>query len=159
MEQAMKVIEYYGDRWKIEEAHRLLKTKGFDIESTELESGTKIRKLLLLGMEASIKVMQLKAARSKESKMKLKAVFSTVEIKCMEKLNIDLEGKTDKQKNPFNKNSLSWGSWIIARLGGWKGYSSQRPAGTITFKRGLERYEEIFLGYKIALDLKDVYKR
>ena len=53
-DNAVELIECYTTRWYIEEAFRLLKTVGFDIESTELESGSVIRKLLIMAMEASI---------------------------------------------------------------------------------------------------------
>ena len=37
-----------------------------------------------------------------------------------------MEGKTEKQKNQLPRNQLSWAAWVIARLGGWKGYQSQK---------------------------------
>jgi hypothetical protein len=46
--------------------------------------------------------------------------------------------------------------WLIARLGGWKGFPSQRPPGVITLYEGWCRFFNIFDGWAIA---KDVYKR
>jgi hypothetical protein len=66
------------------------------------------------------------------------------------------EGKTEKQKNPYPRNNLAWAAWIIARLGGWKGYASQRPPGVIIFHDGWMRFHDILDGWRIA---KDVYKR
>jgi hypothetical protein len=54
--------------------------------------------------------------------------------------NEKVEGKTEKQKNPYRKNSMSWASWLIARLGGWNGYSSESPPGPITMLRGLQKF-------------------
>jgi hypothetical protein len=45
---------------------------------------------------------------------------------------------------------------MIARLGGWKGYASQRPPGVITLRDGWVRFRNIFQGWKVA---KDVYTR
>ena len=149
-EDALELIDCYAKRWVIEEAHRLLKTKGFDIESSELESGRSIRKLLILGMEASIKVMQLKAAREGQSGHKTIEIFKDEEIKFLDLLNQKLQGKTEKLKNPHSKEKLGWASWIIARLGGWKGYQAQRPPGTIMFKRGLDKFYDQYEGYLIA---------
>ena len=40
---------------------------------------------------------------------------------------------------------------VIARLGGWSGYRSQKPPGKTTLVDGLKRFEAIFLGWKTAL--------
>jgi len=117
------------------------------------------RKLLILGMEASVKVMQLKAAREGESEVKTDEVFSKEEILFLEVLNQKLQGQTEKLRNPHLKENLAWASWIIARHGGWKGYQSQRPPGTITFKRGLESYYQRHEGFLAALEFRDMCKR
>ncbi|MHC6204695.1 hypothetical protein ACYULU_16060 [Breznakiellaceae bacterium SP9] len=46
-------------------------------------------------------------------------------------------------------------TWIIARLGGWKGYKSRRPAGVITLRDAWVRFHPIYAGWPIV---KDVYK-
>jgi hypothetical protein len=74
----------------------------------------------------------------------------------MEDILPRFEGKTEKLKNPFPKDNLSWATWIISRLGGWKGYSTQRPPGVITLRDGWLRFYNIYEGWTIA---KDVYKR
>lgn len=159
IDQAIEIISYYKARWNIEEMFRIFKTEGFNIEATELESGRSIRKLLLLIMDASIKIMQLKSARDGLSLIDIKQVFTKREIECLKVLNDQYQGVTEKLKNPHTINSLSWASWIIARIGGWKGFKSQRPPGTITFKRGLERFKDMYVGYKLSFEIKDVYKR
>jgi hypothetical protein len=67
-----------------------------------------------------------------------------------------LEGKTEKQKNPYRKEELAWVVWIIARQGGWKVYSKNRPPGVITLYDGWTRFQNIFTGW---LSAKNVYKR
>ena len=61
-----------------------------------------------------------------------------------------LEGKTQKQKNPFRPESLAWASWVIARLGGWTGYASERPPGPITMHNGLTQFAAIAQGFALA---------
>ncbi len=159
IEKAIDLLECYRTRWHIEEAFRLLKTEGFNIESSELESGKSIRKLLLIAMEASVKIMQLKAVRDGDEDEVIHDYFTAGEVEYIEKLNEELEGESAKLRNPYLPHTLSYASWVIARLGGWKGYKSQRPPGTITYKIGLERFEISFFGYKIAMQSKDVCKR
>jgi hypothetical protein len=45
----------------------------------------------------------------------------------------------------------AWATWIIARLGGWSGYRSQKPPGISTLVCGLRQFESFFQGWKLAL--------
>ena len=82
--------------------------------------------------------------------------FSEEEIECIEMHCSNLEGKTQKQKNPYPKSSLRYATWVIARLGGWKGYTSERKSGITTLWIGIEKFYNIFIGWQHA---KDVYTR
>jgi len=149
VEQALKIISIYEKRWKIEVYFKHLKSDGFDIESTQLTKGKSIRKLILLVMQAALKVEQLKAARNGEGEIRVEDVFQPQEIACLEKLNQRVSGKTKIQQNPYPPDHLSWASWIIARLGGWTGYNKTRPPGTKTFIHGLQQFEAITIGFQI----------
>lgn len=155
-EKAIEIIHCYAQRWRIEELFKLLKSDGFGIESTELTKGKCIRKLLLFTMKSSIKILQLKSARSGKSSIKVIEIFNTKEIECLQQLCEKLNGNTEKQQNPHNEESLSWATWIIARLGGWKGfYEKSRPPGNKTLVWGIERFDAIMIGYNIS-KIKDV---
>lgn len=156
LKDAKEIIDIYKSRWHVEEMFRLMKTEAFDIESSELEKPENLFKLGVLVMEASLLIKQLKAVREEESKIRVDSIFTSEEVECLAALDADLKGTTIKQSNPFNNESLSWASWIIARIGGWKGYASQRPPGSITYKRGLERFYDVYEGFQIA---KLMYKR
>jgi hypothetical protein len=149
-EQAIKIINNYRKRWYIEQLFRLLKKKGFDIQSSELESGWAIRKLMVMILNAALRVMQLLLAYDNEQSQPIEQVFDSREIKCLEKLNNTLQGDTEKSKNRNDPKRLSWVTWIIARLGGWKNYNSKRPPGPIILKRGLDKFSSIYQGWKLA---------
>lgn len=154
--QAVQIVYWYSLRWLIEEFFRVLKTKGFNLESSLLGSGWALRKLGILTMQAATKVMQLRqSTRDVDCPLPVDIIFDEQEQKCLQDLSRTLEGKTQKLKNPYPAHLLSWASWIIARLGGWKGYQSQRPAGVITLTRGLERFEAIFVGWKLANQMQE----
>ena len=151
---AYKIIEWYSQRWMIEQVHRLLKSKGFQIEDSELESGWAIRKLCILMLSALIRIFQMNLAYSEpEGGQPIEDVFSKEEIKCLKYLNEKLQGVTSKLQNNNDRTRLKWATWIIARLGGWKGYDSQGPPGVILLKRGLDTFSNIFFGWKLAQDV------
>jgi hypothetical protein len=113
----------------------LLKKKGFDIQSSELESGWAIRKLMVMILNAALRVMQLLLAYDNEQSQPIEQVFDEGEIRCLERLNKALQGDTEKSKNKHDPKRLSWATWIMARLGGWKNYNSRRPPGPNTLKK------------------------
>lgn len=158
-EDACKMIRWYEKRWMIEQLFRIIKRKGFDIESTELTQTQAIFKQSILTLEAGFRVLQLLLAREQDPKNtpSIDRGFNAQEQKCLQALCKKLEGKTDKLKNPFPHTQLAFASWVIARLGGWKGYQSQAPPGPITFKRGLDKFRQIFQGWSIFANEIDMY--
>ena len=155
LDDALMIIEWYSWRWMIEEIFRILKKEGLDIEASELEYGSSVRKLSLLMLDAIIKIFQMKIAyeTDEEGEMPASLCFEKAEVECMELQCKKLEGKTEKQKNPYKKFSLSYATWIMARLGGWKGYASERKPGITTLWIGLEKFYDTFNGYMIGKDV------
>lgn len=152
---ACQVIEWYSCRWMIEEVFRVLKKEKFDIEASEMRQGWAIRKLTVMMLDTIIKLMQMQYAYNIEEGAEIEAslCFSPSEINCLEAVMPKLEGKTEKQKNPFKPGCLARACWTLARLGGWKGYQSQRPPGITTWCVGLEKFYNIFEGYKLQIDV------
>ena len=155
---AITIITWYKTRWLIEELFRLLKQKGIDIESSQLESGKGLKKLAVMALEVALRILQLKQDRDGLCSMEASIAFTPEEMEFAEKIyHHRLKGKTRKQKNLFKKGSLARMSWIIARLGGWKGYRSTTLPGSITFIRGLEEFDMMFTGHILSGLDRDVY--
>lgn len=149
-EEAVGIVNKYRLRWYIEQLFRLLKKKGFQIESSELETGWAIRKLTVMLLTTALRVMQLLLAYKNEESQPIEEVFDEGEIKCLQALNQTLQGDTQKSRNNNKAQNLSWSTWIIARLGGWKNYNSKRPPGPIILKKGLDKFTTIYQGWKLA---------
>lgn len=154
-EQASQIIQWYSFRWQIEQFFRITKKKGIDIESSQLETGEGLMKLAIMGFAVSLKILQLSLARNGTPNDKAVKYFTPQQVIMLELLIPQLEGSTKKQQNPFEEYTLSWASWIIARLGGYSGYKSQSPPGPITYKWGLDRFNNMVKGFIL---MKDVYK-
>jgi Transposase DNA-binding len=148
-ERALDCIEWYTWRWTIEEVFKVLKKEGFNIEASELESAFAIRKLSLIIMEVVIKLFLLRLSYF-EPELEIAPItcFTKEEILCLEQQIKRLEGKTEKQKNPYTNNQLSRYTWVIARLGGWKGYASERKPGITTLWNGLKEFNAIMVGWE-----------
>lgn len=151
IEQALQIVRWYCERWNIEQTYRIVKLQGLDVEHSEVHSQHALQNLSVLCLIAATVVMQLVRARTEQSKLSMQCAFTPQEIKCIEKLNPTLQGNTQKQKNPYTKGSMAFAAWVIARLGGWSGYATERPPGPITMTNGLVRFYAIALGFNLRL--------
>lgn len=149
LEQALRVIGWYCWRWRIEQLFATLKRTGLNLEATQLESVPAIQRLTVLALSIAVRTLQLVEGRD-HPELPVSIAFTDEQQQCLVHLAPSLQGRTQKQQNPFLPTSLPWATWLIARLGGWSGYRSQRPPGMPTIVQGLRQFEPIFLGWKLA---------
>ena len=151
IDQALTVIGWYRRRWHIEQLFRTLKRQGLRLEQSVVEDGAALEKLAVIALIAATTTMQLVLARTAADRPPpASRVFSPPQIVVLAALVATLQGRTVKQHNPFPPHSLAWAAWIIARLGGWTGYDSDKGNGPITMRDGLERFYGIVDGYHLA---------
>lgn len=152
-EAAIQLINFYKLRWWIETLFRTLKKQGLNIEGSQIENGEAIKKLCVYALPTALKIMQLAYAKN-DNEVSIDTCFNQEEQACLKAILPKIDGKTSKQQNPYDPSKLAWATWIIARLGGWGGIPSQRPAGVITLYKGLDRFNNMFEGWSILY--KDV---
>jgi len=147
--QAIQIVDWYRQRWHIEQLFRTLKRQGLDIEASQVETGAALLRLAALAVQVATRCMQMVLARDGSDQPAIRA-FQPDEIPILAALQPTLEGKTEKQHNPHSQGSLVWAAWIIARLGGWNGYRSESPPGPITMYNGLRRFATLAEGWRLA---------
>jgi Transposase DNA-binding len=150
IELAMLCINWYSWRWTVEEVFKILKKEGYNIEASELEYASSIRKLCVMIMEVTIKLFLMRLAYSEpELDINASTCFTDEEQEYMEHQIKAVEGKTQKQKNPHTEKDLKRYVWLIARLGGWKGYESKRRPGITTLWTGIKNFKMGIEGWHI----------
>lgn len=142
VEEARQIIIWYTWRWTIEQIFRTMKKKGLNIEESQMEDAEGMLKLFVMSFAMAVKVLCLVHARGGKTDRPASNIFNEKELIVLEVLLSKLEGKTLKQQNPYRQNTLSWASWIIARLGSWTCYG--KPPGPITMYEGLKIFEHYF---------------
>jgi hypothetical protein len=150
LDDALRMVGFYCRRWLIEQTFRTLKRQGLDVESSLIETPEPLEKLAVLAMICAVRTMQVTMARNGDNERPATDAFDEEEITVIQALQPQLEGKTEKQKNHFSVHSLAWAAWVVARLGGWNGYASERPPGPLTMLDGLKRLEGMVLGWRLA---------
>ena len=154
IEIAKLCIEWYSWRWKIEEVFKILKKEGYNIEASELEYAGSVRKMCLLIMEVIIKLFLMRLAYAEpEIELEAHSCFTDEEQEFLEHKIEKLEGKTEKQKNPFKTKDLKRYVWAIARMGGWKGYESKRHPGITTLWVGVKFFKAEMKGWQLFRDV------
>jgi Transposase DDE domain len=149
IEQALPIVQWYRCRWRIEQLFATLKLAGLNIEATQLESVEAIQRLTVLALSVAVRTLQM-VEGCENVDLSASVTFSHEQQDCLIEIEPTLQGKTKKQQNPYPRASLPWAIWIIARLGGASGYSSQGLPGMPTLVKGLRRFESIFEGWNLA---------
>lgn len=144
---AREVIRVYRLRWRIEQLFRTLKTDGLDLGATQIIYAKSIFNLAAFGVIASCRIMQLVDARDGGDRPATD-VIQEDQIEDVEKIAATLEGATERQKNPWEKGTLSRVSWVAARLGGWN--CCGRKAGPKRMARGWRRLSDRLEGMALA---------
>ena len=93
MSKAREIIQWYCQRWEIEQLFRVLKQQGFKVESSQLRTGAGLIKLTLIALRAAVQTLQLTLARKGEVARPASDAFELDEIELLEKLQSSLEGK------------------------------------------------------------------
>ena len=149
VEQAKIMVQWYRWRWHIELLFAILKQRGLELEDSQLESVAAIQKLCIMALAVALQVLQLTLGRERQD-IEAEVVLDQHRQACLTQIAPTLEGRTKKLKNPHPNGTLAWVAWLIARLGGWSGYRSQRPPGFETLCRGLQQFEMMFTGWTLA---------
>lgn len=145
VESACKIVSYYRNRWFIEDFHRLLKKKGFGIEDIQVENSQAFAVNLAVCIKSAYEVALVKKGYdSQDQTAPATIAFTPLEIQIVSMLNRRFNPAKKIHKNPYEKGSLAWAAWVVACEGGWSAMPSQPKPGIITFKRGIDRIENIY---------------
>jgi hypothetical protein len=150
--EARRIIDLYRMRWTIEEFFHTLKTAGFDIEAADIGDPKVMIKFVAAATVAAVTVMQLVKARDGTTGQSLADAFDPADQPILEALSTQLEGRTERQKNPHPRGSLAFAGWVISRLGGWTGYYGK--PGPRVMRQGLDDFQRI--KYGTTLNLQNV---
>jgi hypothetical protein len=152
VDEAWRIVEWYKRRWLIEQFFRILKTQGFKLEDSQVETAERLLKLVAIAVKAAVITLQLVQARDGRDHQPIRIVFDAKEVVTLAAFNRSLQAQSKRLRNPHPPDTLAWAAWIIGRLGGWDGYPSSKPPGPITMKHGLEYFHAAAAGWR----LKDV---
>jgi|GEM_PF-2330726 len=148
IDEAIEKIEWYKNRWLIEELFRVLKS-GYKVESVRFDSGKALINWCALRLLMAVKLMYIRTHRDDETKESAYNAFSEQELKVLEACESKLISPNSTIKRP-QKFSTAWASLLVAIMGGYHALPSAKPFGQTTLWRGLVALEGAVMGYEAA---------
>jgi hypothetical protein len=151
VDEAKEIVRWYRLRWTVEQVFRTVKSAAMRADDSQVTEARRFVKLAVVALIAAVRIMQIVIGRDGKTGQVLADAIDPAHEPALTALNGKLEGRTEKLKNPQPQGSLAWLSWIVARLGGWSGYTSRgyKPAGPKTIARGLARLDGFIEGWDL----------
>jgi len=127
--EANLIVEYYEQRWAIEEFHKALKT-GCGVEKRQLQTAERLENVVAVSSVVAVRLLQLKTAARDTPERPARELIPTVWIKLLQKF----------RKRPVNLDISTYAFLReMAGLGGFFGRKGDGEPGWITIWRGFEK--------------------
>ena len=139
--QAKERVREYAFRWRIEEFHRAWKSGGCNVEQSQLESESALRKWAIVLAAVATRIERLKRKARMAPDAPATEELSKVEVRAL----LLLRRATNRRRgHTFSERTLTLRQALlmVAELGGYTGTSSGGPPGSITLARGLFRLRD-----------------
>jgi len=95
---AWQIVDWYRRRWTVEQFFRVLKSQGFRIEDSQLESADTLLKPIAVAAKAAAITLQLVQARDGRSNLHASVAFDAGQIKALDALHARYHARTPRQK-------------------------------------------------------------
>jgi hypothetical protein len=141
---AIRMLEWYSLRWKIEIFHKVLKS-GCRAEESRLRTAERLANLIAMMCILAWRVLWLTMTNRVSPELPAKLVLTETEIRLLEHL---IPAKSHTIKRTVGQFLTK-----VARLGGYLNRKRDGPPGTMVLWRGMARLTDIHLGYCLGRDV------
>jgi hypothetical protein len=150
-EQACEKVAWYTQRWGIEVFHRTLKS-GCRIEDRQLGEAHRLAACLAIDMVVAWRICHLTKLGRDVPDLPADVHFDADECKVLLAYRRQSQPKTHGKRQPRSAEVLTMREAIrlIAKLGGFPGRKSDGEPGTETLWRGLQRFDGLTEGWRLA---------
>jgi hypothetical protein len=140
---AVEKMQWYGQRWSIEEFHRILKS-GCRVEDRQLETVERLSKIMTVDVLVAWRVLALTRIARRPQSTKAEEHFGEDELAVLKQLQLKKGQATTKAATVREVVRL------VAQLGGFLARKADGEPGPMTVWRGLECLSQLTLGYQLA---------
>ena len=140
--EATRIIGWYGVRWGIEVFHKVLKS-GCAVEAVQLEKAERLQRYLAVKLVIAWQVMALTHLGRVQPTAPVREILAAGAWRI---LRMATGGEAGAPGPPKVGEVVQ----RLARLGGHLGRRSDGPPGPLSLARGLQRLQDITLGWQLA---------
>jgi hypothetical protein len=141
VQDALLVLYGYSQRWKIELYHAALKTRGSEIETSQLQERSHVERWLAIQMAVAVRTLRLTQLARVQPEQCATEELSQVECEALS-VRFDLDPEQAAQMT--SKTAVR----LIGLLGGHVGNPDKRPIGFIVLTRGLRELRTLTAMYE-----------
>lgn len=139
-EDALRIVDYYGCRWLIEEYHQCLKS-GCKVEQRQLEDAARLEPLIGMLTIVAVRLLQLKND--------VRLTPNKPAIECVPPELVQTLARLIKEKHP-EKMTIRRFTHEVAKRGGFMGRKGDGEPGWRTLWEGWRELSLIHAGYEMA---------
>jgi hypothetical protein len=140
--EATRIIGWYGVRWGIEVFHKVLKS-GCAVEAVQLENAARLQRYLAIKLVIAWQVMALTHLGRVQPTAPVREILAAGAWRI---LRMATGGEAGAPGPPKVGEMVQ----RLARLGGHLGRRGDGPPGPLSLARGLQRLQDITLGWRLA---------
>jgi len=145
-ETAIKIINWYKNRWIIEEHHKAIKT-GCNVQAKQLKSAFRIENYLAIAIVIGVRLLQLRDLARIMPNAKAIDYFDSLEVKLL----------LEKDDEETKKLTVKEFYILVAKKGGFLARKSDGNPGWQTLWKGLEKLYWEVNGAKKLLKMLNTY--
>ena len=143
-EDVLRIIEYYGIRWKIEIYFRILKS-GCKVEESQLHTAARFEPYLALCMIVAWRIMYVMMLGRECPELPCDVAFDEDEWKSV-------YAAVKKESPPSKPPSMKTMVGLIASLGGWLGRKCDGEPGPKAMWVGMQRMTDLAIGWRACVE-------
>jgi hypothetical protein len=143
---ALRMLNWYALRWKIETFHKILKS-GCKAEESKLRTAERLVNLISSFCILAWRIFWMTMINRSSPEEPPATALTDIEIQLLDRLI------QDKITQPQSNCSISTYIVKLARLGGYLARSGDPPPGSTVLWRGLSRLVDIELGFSLGSQL------
>jgi hypothetical protein len=143
-EETLKIIQYYVMKWQVEMLFTAIRNNEFGLEGYQATyDGSSIESYYATNLDKFLKIIQLMQAQKGMLDVSAEIIFNPDEMKILLALGKRYLCISGNQHVQYEEGTLSWASWVIGNIGGWRGDVVHTPACSSAIKDGLTAFCQI----------------